>query len=110
MKVTNIGQLQEAGFDCRLLARRGADAFLKQVLDHGFFHGDPHPGNVRILEGNVICLLDYGMVGRLDPQLKHYLTDILLAIVKRDVDEVISLLVYYGEFTDALNTTALKRD
>lgn len=110
VKVTDLRGLERAGNDRKLVARLGADAFLKQVLDHGFFHGDPHPGNVQILPGNVICLLDYGMVGRLDPQLKQFLTDVLLAIVKRDVDEVINLLIYSGEIGDTLNTKALKRD
>ena len=110
IKVSDTAALERAGLDRRLIARRGADAFLKMVLTHGFFHGDPHPGNVFILPGNVICLLDYGMVGRLDAQLKAYLTDILLAIVQRDVDEVISLLLYSGEITDSLDTRALRRD
>ncbi len=110
IKINDFAALERAGLDKRLIARRGADAFLRQVLEHGFFHGDPHPGNVFIMPGNVICLLDYGMVGRIDPQLKGYLTDILLAIVSRDVDAVISLLLYSGEITDTLNTRALKRD
>jgi ubiquinone biosynthesis protein len=63
-----------------------------------------------ILPDNVICLLDYGMVGRLDAEMQEYLIDILLAIVRRKVDEVISLLLYSGEITDSLNTKALKRD
>ncbi len=110
IKVSDIAAIERAGLDRKLIARRGADAFLKMVLEHGFFHGDPHPGNVLILPGNVICLLDYGIVGRLDAQLKGYLTDILLAILKRDVDEVISLLSYSGEIGENLNTRALKRD
>ncbi len=110
IKVSDLGRLEEAGLDPLLIGRRGADAFLKMVLVNGFFHGDPHPGNVMILPGNVICLLDYGMVGRLDAELKDYLVDILLAIVRRNVDEVISLLLYSGEITDSLNIKALKRD
>lgn len=110
IKVSDTAALDAAGLDRKLIALRGADAFLKMVLTHGFFHGDPHPGNVLILPDNVICLLDYGMVGRLDAQLKGYLTDILLAIVQRDVDEVISLLLYSGDITDTLDTRALRRD
>ncbi|HEX9024252.1 MAG TPA: AarF/UbiB family protein, partial [Geobacteraceae bacterium] len=110
IKVSDLGKLEQAGLDRRLIGRRGADAFLKMVLVHGFFHGDPHPGNVMILPDNVICLLDYGMVGRIDAELKEYLIDILLAIVRRNVDEVISLLLYSGEITDSLNIKALKRD
>jgi ubiquinone biosynthesis protein len=110
IKVSDLAAIERAGLDRKLIARRGADAFLKMVLEHGFFHGDPHPGNVLILPDNVICLLDYGIVGRLDAQLKGYLTDILLAILKRDVDEVISLLVFSGEFGESLNSRGLKRD
>lgn len=110
IKVSDTAALDTAGLDRRLIARRGADAFLKMVLAHGFFHGDPHPGNVLILPENVICLLDYGMVGRLDAQLQRYLTDILLAIVQRDVDEVISILLYSGDITDTIDTRALRRD
>lgn len=110
IKVSDLTALELAGLDRRLIAQRGADAFLKMVLRDGFFHGDPHPGNVMIMADNVICLLDYGMVGRLDAELKEYLADILLAIVRREVDEVISLLLYSGEITDSLNIRALKRD
>ncbi len=110
IKVSDLERLKQAGLDRCLIGRRGADAFIKMVLVHGFFHGDPHPGNVMILRDNVICLLDYGMVGRLDAELKDYLIDILLAIVRRNVDDVISILLYSGEITDSLNVKALKRD
>ena len=110
IKVSDLPALEKAGLDRSIIAKRGADAFLKMVLLHGFFHGDPHPGNVFILPGNTICLLDYGMVGRLDEELKGYLVDLLLAIIKRDVEEVISLLNYSGDLPDQLNARALKRD
>lgn len=110
IKVSDLPALERAGLDRSLIAKRGADAFLKMVLLHGFFHGDPHPGNVFILPGNIICLLDYGMVGRLDEELKGYLVDLLLAIIRRNVEEVISLLDYSGDLPDQLNIRALKRD
>ena len=110
IKVSSSATLESAGLDRGLIAKRGADAFLTMVLVHGFFHGDPHPGNVFILADNTICLLDYGMVGRLDDQMKDYLIDLLLAITKRDVDEVITLLSYSGDITEQINTRALKRD
>jgi len=110
IKVSELEELKRSGLDLLIIAQRGADAFVKMVLTHGFFHGDPHPGNVMILRDNVICLLDYGMVGRLDGEMQQYLVDILLAIIRRKVDDVISLLLYSGEVTDILNTKALKRD
>lgn len=110
IKVSDLESLDQAGLDRKLIARRGADAFLEMVLNHGFFHGDPHPGNVLILPDNVICLLDYGIVGRLDDELKTFLSDILFAIVNRDMDEVISLLLFAGDISDTLNVRSLKRD
>ena len=110
IKVSEIDRLVAAGLDIKLIARRGADAFVKMVLQHGFFHGDPHPGNILILPDNVICMLDLGMTGRIDPFLKSHLTDLLLAVLKRDSEEVISLLIYSGDITDSVNIRALRRD
>lgn len=110
VKVSDHGKLFELGLDPVMIARRGADSFLEMVLNHGFFHGDVHPGNVLILPGNVICLLDYGIVGRLDDDLKRFLTDILTAIVNRDMDEIVSLLLFAGDISDTMDIRALKRD
>jgi ubiquinone biosynthesis protein len=110
IKVSDLKSLDKADLDRKMIAIRGADAFLEMVLNHGFFHGDPHPGNVMILADNVICLLDYGIVGRLDEDLKTFLNDILFAIVSRDMDEVVSLLLFAGDISDILNVRALKRD
>ncbi len=110
VKVSDIESLEHNGTDLKLIARRGADAFLDMVLNHGFFHGDLHPGNVFILPNNRICLLDYGMIGRLDESLKAFLTDLLYAVVNRDTDEVVSLLLISGEISEGLDLRALKRD
>ena len=110
IKVSEFALLREAGYDLKTIARNGADFLLEQVLVHGFFHGDPHPGNVFILEDNVICMLDYGMVGRLSDDLKFQIADLLVAILQRDVDRLISQLLYSGELTDEVNTRQLKRD
>jgi ubiquinone biosynthesis protein len=109
IKVTDLPAIEAAGLDRREIARRGAVTFLKMVLEHGFFHGDPHPGNVLILPGNVICLLDFGMVGRLDPGLKRYLTDVLTAVIKRDIDELVNTIIGAEEMSETLNLNALKK-
>jgi ubiquinone biosynthesis protein len=109
IKVSDVAAIEAAGLDRREIARRGAVAFLKMVLEHGFFHGDPHPGNVLILPENVICLLDYGMVGRLDPGVKQYLTDVLYAVIRKDVDELVDTIIGAGEVSESVNLPALKK-
>ncbi len=110
VKVSDISLLTARGHDLKAIARRGADAILKQVLVHGFFHGDPHPGNVFVLEGDRLCFLDFGMVGRLTKDLKYQLVELLMAVLQRDADRVIFSLLYSGEILDETNARHLKRD
>ncbi|KIH77044.1 2-octaprenylphenol hydroxylase [Geoalkalibacter ferrihydriticus] len=109
-KVSDLDLLRSGGYDLKTIAHRGADFFLTQVLVHGMFHGDPHPGNFFILEENVICLLDYGMVGRVDDDLKQHLIDLLLGILNRDVDRILTLMLFSGDITEETDRKGLKRD
>jgi len=110
IKVSDLEALRHAGLDCRLIAARGADAFLRQVVDHGLFHGDPHPGNIVILSGNVICLLDYGMVGHLEGKTRQFLFQLLLAVLNKAPDDLIEALDDAGLLADAATKPALRRD
>ncbi len=110
IKVSHFDELLEKGYDLPTIASNGADSFLTQVLVHGLFHGDPHPGNIFILPGNTICMLDFGMVGRLDEDLRYQLADLLLALLQRDVERVINYLLYSGDLTDEINLKELRRD
>lgn len=110
IKVSEYEELRRRGYDLKEIARRGADIFLEQVLEYGLFHGDPHPGNIFILPDNVICMLDYGMVGRLGQDLKNELISLLQALLERDVDSIISQLLYSGELIDEADMKSLRRD
>jgi ubiquinone biosynthesis protein len=110
IKISELDQLEDQGYDLKEIASRGADAFLKQVLDYGLFHADPHPGNVFVLPDQVICMLDFGMVGRLGQDLKDQLIDLLQALLDRDVDRIISQLLYSGELSDDSDLKNLRRD
>jgi len=109
VKVNDLAGIEAAGLDRREIAHRGADAFLKMVLEHGFFHADPHPGNVLIQPGNVICLIDFGMMGRLDPALKGYLTELLMAVIKKDVNLLADTIIGSGDAPDTINVASLKK-
>jgi ubiquinone biosynthesis protein len=110
IKISELDKLTAQGYDLKEIARRGADSFLKQVLDYGLFHADPHPGNVFILPDQIICMLDYGMVGHLGQDLKDQLVDLLQALLNKDVDSIISQLLYSGELADNSDLKNLRRD
>jgi ubiquinone biosynthesis protein len=109
IKVNDFAKLHSAGHNPATIAHIGADALLKQVLVHGLFHGDPHPGNIFILPGTVVCFLDYGMVGHLDRTLKYQLVDLLFGILERDVEKVTRLLLESGDQEEEPVLTDLKK-
>lgn len=86
-----------AGLDLKLLAARGADAVLKMVLVDGFFHADPHPGNVFYLPDNRLAIIDCGMVGRLTPERRDEIADLLAAVVSKDVEVLRDILIVWAD-------------
>jgi len=87
-------QLAEAqGLNRKILARRGCDAVLKMILIDGFFHADPHPGNLIFLSGNRIAFIDFGMVGRLSETRRYQLVDLLAAVIDRDARTAVNVLL-----------------
>ena len=79
----DLAAIDAAGLDRKALAARGADAVLKMILVDGFFHADPHPGNVLYLPGNRIALIDFGMVGRLSPVRRNQVVELLAGLARR---------------------------
>jgi len=86
-----------AGLDRRILARRGAHAVLKMIVEDGFFHADPHPGNVFYLSGNRIAFIDFGMVGRLTEQRRDQLVRLLLGLVQREPERVAEVMLDWAD-------------
>ncbi|HUG70195.1 MAG TPA: AarF/ABC1/UbiB kinase family protein [Pirellulaceae bacterium] len=109
-KLENSAQLRAAGIDLAEVARRGAELYLDMIFMHGFYHADPHPGNIVLLPGNVIGLLDFGMVGRLDERLREDIEEMLLAIVNQDVTILTSLIKRVGTIPPGLDEGALAID
>lgn len=79
-----ISELTEKGYDLHTIALNGADVILKMILEHGFFHADPHPGNIFIMPGNVISFIDFGMAGVLRPRHMTFLADFALGFARSD--------------------------
>jgi ubiquinone biosynthesis protein len=89
----DLAAIDNAGLDRKVLAARGADAVLKMILVDGFFHADPHPGNVIYLPGNRIALIDFGMVGRLSPVRRRQIVDLLAGLARRDEETMLEVLL-----------------
>ncbi|WP_013323958.1 ABC1 kinase family protein [Gloeothece verrucosa] len=85
-------------------------AFFQQIYIDGFFHADPHPGNIFYLKDGRIALIDCGMVGRLDPRTQQLLTEMLLAIVDLDAQRCSQLTLELSEAGEAVNLVRLKND
>jgi ubiquinone biosynthesis protein len=91
--VADVVALDAAGIDRRQVARHGAEAVLKMVLEDGFFHADPHPGNVFVLRDGRIALIDYGMVGRLSSARRTQVLVLLHALVHHRAETVTEVLL-----------------
>lgn len=88
-----LDQLAAAGLDRKLLARRGAQAVLKMIVEDGFFHADPHPGNLFYLPQQGIAFIDFGMVGHLSVHRRQQLLRLLLGLVQREPQTVVDVLL-----------------
>ena len=88
----DLEAVNQAGLDRKILAQHGAQAVLKMILEDGFFHADPHPGNVFYLPENRIAFIDFGMVGRLSFDRRTQVVDLLHGLVETEVDSVVEIL------------------
>ena len=89
----DLARIDREGFDRKLLAKRGARAVLKMIVEDGFFHADPHPGNVFYLPGNRLAFIDFGMVGRLSNRRREELLQLLLGLVEKQPQAVADVLL-----------------
>lgn len=99
IKVSNLEQLLESGNNLKEIARKGMRLVFEQIFTHGYFHADPHPGNIFVLEGDVIAFIDFGMMGSLRPAHLQFLGKYVLGYLDRDAHRI----------TDALLTVSGKR-
>ena len=110
IKINDIALLEAQGCDRALLAARGTELILEQVFIHGFFHADPHPGNMFVLPGNVICTLDFGMMGHLDARDRERFTEVIMGYVSRDVPKITDAVLKIVEFQQEPDRRLLERD
>jgi ubiquinone biosynthesis protein len=107
---TKISQVDLAVHDRSRLARLIVEDSFRQLFQDGLFHGDPHPGNILILPGDDLALLDFGLVGRLTPQMRDTLVMLALAIALRDADSVARLVYRVGVPDSRANLLGFRAD
>ena len=88
IKISETEEIRAAGYDMKMLARRGVDIILRHLFAEGFFHADPHAGNFVVMPDQRLCLLDYGMMGSLSPPTRRLLTSMLIGAVLHDSEYI----------------------
>jgi ubiquinone biosynthesis protein len=106
----DVEGMRNAGANLEEFARRGAHLYLEMIFRDGFYHADPHPGNLMLLPGGVIGVLDCGMVGRLDYHLRRDLEDLVLGVLHADADEVVWGVTRLGSVPPELDQEALRAE
>ncbi len=93
IKINNYKELENLGLDRKVLAKLNAEAYLHQILNDGFFHADPHPGNVSIDKNGALIFYDFGMMGTINPDVRKKLMSAFVGITQKDSDKIIFSLV-----------------
>ena len=109
-KLSNLVELEEKGYNKKVIADNLSKAVLKQILFDGFFHADPHPGNIFVQKGNKICFMDFGLMGYLSKERKKQIIKLVLALVGKDSNKIVKVMLEMGVVSNTTDEDKLKRD
>lgn len=110
VRIDNIAAIDKLGLDRKKIAKAGIDAYFKQILEDGFFHADPHPGNILVMPSGVIAFLDFGIVGRVSDELKETMANTFIALIEKDFDRLIDQYVELGIVPEHIDIESFKRE
>ncbi|MBA7673302.1 putative protein kinase UbiB [subsurface metagenome] len=110
IKVSNVSALEKAGMDRKAVAENGAEITLREIFEFGFYHADPHPGNIFVLPGNTVAPVDFGITGYIDEEGVQIIGNILFGLIEGDADKTIRYLKRYNFITDDVDVRKLKID
>lgn len=110
VKITNLKELEKIGMSGAELALKGINLYFEQVFEYGFFHADPHPGNIFVMPDQKVCFIDYGMMGQVIDSDKRLLANLLLAVNDRDVQGLKRALMRFSWNESKINEKDLEYD
>ena len=110
IKISHYEAIEAAGLDRKLIAQLGARAYLQQLLNDGFFHADPHPGNIAVSpEGGALIFYDFGMMGRIKTNVREQLMETLFGISQKNAARVVNSLVELGALSPTEDMGPVRR-
>ncbi|WP_407410690.1 ABC1 kinase family protein [Methanobrevibacter sp.] len=110
VEVTKLINRDYPDIDKKKIANYGLKSYFKQIMTDGFFHADPHPGNLIVTEDNKLCYIDLGMMGVLNEDFKEDLAELILLLIGKNTNDIIKQLLYMNIITPAQNTEDLRAD
>ncbi|MBP9093372.1 AarF/ABC1/UbiB kinase family protein [bacterium] len=108
--INDAAGIAAMGLDAEEITKTGANFYLRQLLEEGFFHADPHPGNMRIMEDGRVGIFDFGMVGRISPELKQHMINAFMHTIQREYRDLVDDFVGMGFLKPEADRDALCRD
>jgi ubiquinone biosynthesis protein len=108
--VDEIDRLTAAGLDRKQIALTGCQAFLKQVFEFGFFHADPHPGNILIMQDGRVAFLDFGIMGRLNTQMRTHIANVFISLINRNYEKLVDEYLMMGVISPDTDINKFKND
>jgi ubiquinone biosynthesis protein len=110
IRIDDISGIDSLGIDRSELARRGVNVYFKMIFEDGFFHADPHPGNIFVMPDGRIGLMDFGIVGWLTRDMMENIASAFLAVLNRNFDRLIELYIELGLVADKIDIDTFKRE
>jgi len=109
-KITQSKDIARLGLDIEMIAENSAKAMLKQIFVHGFFHGDPHPGNILIMPDGKIAFVDFGMMGRIDKYTKYQLANLIIGVINKDTQKIVNVLLELSQKDNDIKIADIQLD
>ncbi|XP_030496214.2 protein ACTIVITY OF BC1 COMPLEX KINASE 8, chloroplastic [Cannabis sativa] len=111
IKINKIKALDQLGVDRKRLGRYAVESYLEQILSHGFFHADPHPGNIAVddVNGGRLIFYDFGMMGSISPNIREGLLEVFYGVYEKDPDKVLQAMIQMGVLVPTGDMTAVRR-